>query len=177
MGEGKLTNANSPKVVVAKRILEKGIVKVHCDPRVEGVHVPPHLSEDPMLLLQFAYGFRLPGFQVDEEAISGVLNFNGLRYHCVIPWEAVFALTAPEFGHEGHFWPEDVPVEMMENAEVEGEEKTLEPVRSGPVLSVVAEVSEESAVEEEESVDETLTPGTPAPLPNRNHLRLIRDDN
>ena len=54
-----------------------------------------------------------------EEAISGVLNFNGLRYHCVIPWEAVFALTAPEFGHEGHFWPEDVPPEMMENVERE----------------------------------------------------------
>ena len=175
MNEGTLTNSNSPKLVVAKRILEKGIVKVHLDPRVEGVHVPPHLSEDPMLLLQFAYGFRLPGFQVDEEAISGVLNFNGLRYHCVIPWEAVFALTAPEFGHEGHFWPEDVPPEMMENVEEKEAKPAPEPPRKGPVLSVVKEEpSEDAGVEE--GVDDSLTPGTPATVPSRSHLRLISDD-
>ena len=111
-----------------------------------------------MLLLQFAYGFRLPGFQVDEEAISGVLNFNGLRYHCVIPWEAVFALTAPEFGHEGHFWPEDVPPEMMENLEEEegasaptpAPAPAPEPPRKGPVLSVVKEAPELDESEGEE---------------------------
>jgi hypothetical protein len=66
---------------------------------------------------------------------------------------------------------------MEENAEEEGEEEASEPVRSGPVLSVVEEHPEGSGLEEEESVDESLTPGTPAPLPSRNHLRLIRDDN
>ena len=108
---------NVPKYFVAKRILERGIVKVHLNPRLDGVHVPSHYKEDPVLLLQFAYGFQLPSFQVDEEAISGVLNFNGLRFHCVVPWEAVFALTAPEFGHEGQFWPEDVPRELLEEIE------------------------------------------------------------
>lgn len=175
-----MLNSNVAKYTVAKKILEKGIVKVHCDPRLEGVHVPPHLSEDPVLLLQFAYGFQLPSFQVDEEAISGVLNFNGLRYHCIVPWESVFALTAPEFGHEGHFWPEDVPREMMESLEASADEteddenvsKTPVVKPAKPVLAVVG--ADEDSVEtgEEGEADEDTPPENhPRPL-----LRIVRDD-
>lgn len=175
MTEDMNTGTNLAKYAVAKRILDKGIVKVHCDPRVVGVTVPSHLSEDPVLLLQFAYGFRLPSFQVDEEAISGVLNFNGLRYHCVVPWESVFALTAPEFGHEGHFWPEAVPPEMLETIEDAVEPRVEEPGEMRPSLSVVSapSLSEEEVEEEaEESQDEPIAVSSP----RRPHLRIVRDD-
>ena len=173
-------DSNVAKFTVAKKILEKGIVKVHCDPRLEGVHVPPHLSEDPVLLLQFAYGFQLPSFQLDEEAISAVLNFNGLRYHCVVPWESVFALTAPEFGHEGHFWPEDVPREMMETLEASADDsveeessvQSPEEMNPRPVLAVV-EPDEDSGSEdlEADSGEEEAPVNHPRPF-----LRVVRDD-
>ena len=179
MTEETQTGTNLAKCAVAKRILEKGIVKVHCDPRVEGVNVPPHLSEDPVLLLQFAYGFRLPSFQVDEEAISGVLNFNGLKYHCVVPWESVFALTAPEFGHEGNFWPEAVPPEMLETIEQAVELRAEEPEEIRPGLSVVRDVVELSPVEQDENESEEAPVkevSVQVPRSGRPHLRLVTDD-
>ena len=175
----------SAKLDATKSILEKGVVMVHCDPRREGVHVPAHLSEDPALRLNFAYGFQLPGFLVDEEGIMGMLNFNGLRFHCVLPWTAIFAVTAPEFDHEGQFWPEDAPEEVLngldEDVEIESpkgpslsvvpEQEPLAPVPSmESVVTGPIHVAAETKAPEFESVEPA--PETPTP---RNHPRLVKD--
>lgn len=105
---------NLDKRDVALKVLEGGTAMVHLDPRRAGVAVPPRFRGDPVLRLNFAYGFNLPQFVVDEEGVGAILNFNGERASCWVPWEAVFAITAPEHGHEGRFWPSSAPREMHE---------------------------------------------------------------
>jgi len=104
---------SAQKKMAVMRVLDTGIVMIHCDPRHEGVGLPDFLKSDPIVRLNFAYGFRLPSFEVDDDAISAVLNFNGHKTYCVIPWESIFAITAPEKEHRGWFWRESAPREAM----------------------------------------------------------------
>lgn len=103
------------KLEVMRDIMEQGIAMVHLDPRKEGVQVPERFRHDPVLRLNFAYGFRLPALTVDDEGVYAILNFQGERAACNIPWSAVFAITAPEHPGLGHLWPEDVPQELVEH--------------------------------------------------------------
>ena len=100
------------KMTVMLRLLDLGLVMVHLDPRRDGVKVPDHLAVDPMLRLNIAYGFNLPGLEVDEQGIYAVLSFGGQNFGCDIPWAAVFALTLPGQDQEGAVWPEDLPEEL-----------------------------------------------------------------
>jgi len=128
---------STQKKMAVLRVLDTGIVMIHCDPRHEGVSLPDFLKADPIVRLNFAYGFQLPSFEVDDEAISAVLNFNGQQRFCVIPWDSVFAITAPEKEHRGWFWRESAPrealLEFFTDAE-EGEEKSEE---ADPLLPAV----------------------------------------
>jgi stringent starvation protein B len=138
--------ASAQKKDMALEILGKGVAMVHCDPMHAGVSLPGYLCEDPVVRLNFAYGFQLPSFDVDGEGISAVLNFNGDRFHCVIPWAAVFAITAPEFGHEGRFWPGSAPSDVLDSfAELgegfsetgDDEEYPIEDAVERPTLRVI----------------------------------------
>lgn len=101
------------KLEAMREILDLGIAMVHLDPRRDGVQVPERFRKDPVLRLNFAYGFRLPALTIDDEGIYAILNFQGERAACNIPWAAVFAITAPEHEHNGRLWPEDVPEEVV----------------------------------------------------------------
>jgi stringent starvation protein B len=100
------------KMTEMLRLLDLGLVMVHLDPRRDGVQVPEHLAADPALRLNIAYGFNLPGLEVDEQGIYAVLSFGGQNFGCDIPWEAVFALTLPGQDQEGALWPDDLPEEL-----------------------------------------------------------------
>jgi len=94
------------------KMLDRGMVMIHLDPRREGVDVPPRFRDDLVLRLNIAYGFRLPALEIDAEGVFAVLSFNRQNYPCTIPWDAIFALTAPHDGHEGMVWPESSPPEL-----------------------------------------------------------------
>ena len=93
-------------------MLERGLVMLHLDPRVEGVVVPAQFHDDPVLRLNVAYGFNLPALDVDASGVYAVLSFSRRNFGCTLPWEAIFAMTAPHDGHEGMVWPESIPVEL-----------------------------------------------------------------
>lgn len=101
------------KLEAMRELLEQGIAMVHLDPRKDGVQVPQRFRGDAVLRLNFAYGFKLPALTIDDEGIYAILNFQGERAGCNIPWSAVFALTSPELDHNGRLWPEDVPPEVV----------------------------------------------------------------
>lgn len=106
-------------------ILTQGIAMVHLDPRKPGVRVPERFIDDSVLRLNFAYGFNLPGFVVDEEGVAAVLNFNKERFSCTIPWSAVFAITSPEGLHPGRVWSASVPPELVAQWLAEKRRQTL----------------------------------------------------
>ncbi len=173
--------ASAQKKDMALEILAKGVAMVHCDPMYDGVNLPDYLCDDPVVRLNFAYGFQLPSFDVDGEGISAVLNFNGHRFHCVIPWESVFAITAPEFGHEGRFWPGSAPPDVLESFAELGEgfsetgdedEYPIEDAVDRPVFRVIDGDGESSP--EVDSVEETEDEARPRKKPRPPFLSVVK---
>ena len=164
------------------KLLDRGLVMVHLDPRVEGVLVPEWLRNDSTLRLNIAYGFNLPALDIDDEGIYAVLSFGGQNYGCTLPWDAVFALTLPQDQHEGQVWPASLPAELLdtiataEKAEESGELDAA-PVR--PALRVVQpdQADEGGSPEplkrsEDEGADATEAQEPPTA---RAKLRLVTD--
>jgi hypothetical protein len=108
----ELTNEHKRRELLAMLDRGPGLVMVHLDPRVGGVHVPPGLAADPVLRLNLAYGFNLPALDVGADGVYAVLSFSGRDFGCTLPWRAIFALTMPGEDHEGVVWPADVPPEL-----------------------------------------------------------------
>ena len=166
-------------------LLDEGVAMVHCDPRRDGVILPSHLKEDAIVRLNFAYGFQLPSFVVDDEAVSAVLNFNGHKYHCIVPWDAVFAVTAPEHDHRGWFWRASAPPEALlefftdkdddESIADEVQQKRTMSLGSRPNLRIV-ETGEGEAEDEEIPLqpvrDSEITDEEPPPSAPK--LRLVK---
>jgi stringent starvation protein B len=155
-------------------LLDRGLVMVHLDPRVEGVVVPEHLAEDPTLRLNIAYGFNLPALEIDDEGIYAVLSFGGVNHGCTLPWESIYALTLPGDEHDGKVWASSLPPELAEQAGAMAE--AAEEAARAPTLRVV-EVDEDAATDIEASDD---TPGpdqetTPSSPDDRPSLRLVTD--
>lgn len=98
-----------------RRLLDDGIATLHLDPRAAGVDVPKHLRSQPMLLLNYSWRYRLADFAFDGDEVIASLSFQGAPYRCVVPWQAVFAVTDPR--REGIVWPDDVPADLREQAD------------------------------------------------------------
>jgi len=93
-------------------MLDHGMVMIHLDPRAPGVVVPPQFTDDPVLRLNIAYGFNLPALDIGPEGVYAILSFSRQNFGCTLPWDAIFAVTAPQDGHEGMVWPESIPAEL-----------------------------------------------------------------
>lgn len=93
-----------------EQLLERGPVLIHVDARRDDCQVPPRFRGDPKLVLRFGYGLTpaIVDLLVDDTGISGTLTFGGVPFHCVLPWQAVYAGVV-EGEQRGMVWPEDVP--------------------------------------------------------------------
>lgn len=129
--------------------LEHGITMLHLDARRPGVVVPRQYEQDPHLRLNLSYRYQIPDLEIDDERVQATLSFGGRSFRCVVPWEAVFGITSQATG-DGQVWPEDLPAEVMKEAEKER-----------PRLAAV------------ESEDETRPDSAPKPK-GPPHLRLVR---
>ena len=89
---------NHAKLKLFSELLEKGMVMVTLDTRVEGVLVPPQFQDLPELRLNFSHLFHLDDFVYDTAGLRASLSFQGQRHFCDIPWEAVFLLYSHETG-------------------------------------------------------------------------------
>ena len=85
-------------------------VLIHLDSRREGVEVPVSLRENPSLTLKLSYNFA-GQTSVDEKGIAAYLKFAGTYEKCVVPWEAIWGMTASS--NQNAFWPEDLPKELV----------------------------------------------------------------
>jgi stringent starvation protein B len=112
------TLPSKKEVVLA--LLERSTVFIHLDPRRDLVAVPPWFKKQPRLVLQIGLNMAVPirDLRVDDECISCTLSFNRSPYFCWIPWHAVFALVGED--QRGMVWPDDVPPELVQQAEAEG---------------------------------------------------------
>lgn len=118
-----------PKKDVARALLLRGSVFVHLDPRSEGVCVPEYFRRQPQLVLQVGLDLAvpIPDLRVDDRGVSGTLSFNRSPFYCIVPWDAVFAMTGDD--GKGMVWPESLPDEI--HAEVERETGRRSPAFEG----------------------------------------------
>jgi hypothetical protein len=72
--------------------------------------VPQRFRGDPKLVLRFGYELKpeILDLLIDDTGISGTLTFNSVPFHCVLPWQGVYAAVV-EGEQRGMVWPEDVP--------------------------------------------------------------------
>ena len=101
-----------PKKDVARALLLRGTVFVHLDPRKQGVTVPPWLRDYPQLVLQVGLDMPIPipDLRIDDEGVYGTLSFSRQPFTCVVPWDAVFAMSGDD--GKGMVWPDSMPKEI-----------------------------------------------------------------
>jgi len=175
------------------RLLDDGLVMVHLDPRTEGVEVPAHLTADPVLRLNLAYGFNLPSLEIDEEGVYAVLSFGGRDFGCWLPWSSIFAITLPDQEHQGCLWPEDLPDELDPLFEsvrhlnrdsaapaiiAPPQENPFSVIEGGGVepkaLAVAAEPESSTDFEESPHLTQVSSPASDEPAKAGSHLRLVK---
>jgi stringent starvation protein B len=102
-----------PKKDQLQKLLARGSVFVHLDPRREGVKVPEWLAARPQLVLQLGLNFAIPipDLVIDERGVRCTLSFNRSPFYCVLPWGAVYAVVAED--GQVTVWPKEVPPELV----------------------------------------------------------------
>jgi stringent starvation protein B len=101
------------KSKVFEELVDKGIVMVTLDTRVDGVSVPDQFRGSPQLHLNFSYDYQIPDFEFDDYGVRASLSFGGRNHFCDIPWEAVYMLR-PEEQEEGMVFPASLPKEIRQ---------------------------------------------------------------
>lgn len=192
-----VTKAPQTKAEVLEELLEKGMVQVLIDSRIDGVTVPPHLMGDLQLRLNLSRRFGLP-LTLADEGVEATLTFQKVPHDCIIPWKAIYAIVSYVTG-EPFLFAEDVPLEVVLEADNYSEEQgSINPLSnkapastspSGPALRVVrAEEEGESSVSALESnkspassvaaiaddTDEDDPPPASPPTKQRGHLRVVK---
>jgi stringent starvation protein B len=66
-------------------------VKVHVDPRMEGVVVPARLRDESRIVLTVSEA--TPDLAIGPEQMSLTLDDGGVSFACVVPWPAVRAMV------------------------------------------------------------------------------------
>lgn len=147
------------------KLLDRGSVFVHLDPRRTGVRVPPWLAVKPQLVLQLGRNFAIPipDLVVDDVGVRCTLSFNRSPFHCDLPWSAVYALVAED--GQMTFWPTELPSELVpEPVPVRRNQPTTRSAqpRTKPRISVVPDGAQPAPPEPAPE-----PPAAPTPAPSR----------
>ncbi len=148
-----------------EKLLGFGTIMVFVDARKTGVEVPEQHRGNAQLPLNLDYTFQIPDFKVCDDRIEASLSFSRQRYFCVIPFDAIYAVSSKAV-NEALVYPENLPpdISLFEAPSEPGTTTTeLNPVK-GPKLTVVS------------TSDNTPPAVTKEPTeakPKKNHLKLV----
>ena len=98
------------KDAVILKLLSEGDTMLCLDARHKGVRVPPQHAHQHALQLILNLNFPQP-IEVTPEGVSAHLSFNGRRWACYIPMEALWAAFDPQT-MQGLMWPDSMPAEV-----------------------------------------------------------------
>jgi stringent starvation protein B len=101
-----------PKQEAFLALLAEGWTSLHLDARRDGVIVPAHLKGEPHLVLQYGHDLPIPipDLTVNEQGVSATLSFARTPSTTVIPWSAVYVVTAVD--GRGVLYQEDIPSDV-----------------------------------------------------------------
>jgi hypothetical protein len=112
MSDVRLVPASEPKRDAFLRLIAGGEMMVHLDATRDGVVVPGSFAGRQDLALAFGRDLAtpIPDLEVDAQGIRATLSFDRRPFHCTLPWEAIYAMTA---GEGGVVWEDSVPVPRL----------------------------------------------------------------
>ncbi len=123
---------NLEKKKLVEALIERGTTQIILDPRRDGVRVPPEFREQPLLRLNISPRFPGSDLKVDWWGVRQTLTFPSGRFHCHVPWDAIFAVGSPQRADRVTFWVESAPEEFREVVpkSIARKPKTPPPVQS-----------------------------------------------
>ena len=122
-----MSDIPTSKEAVILKLLSEGDTMLCLDARHKGVRVPPQHANHHALRLILNRTFPQP-IEVTAEGVSTNLSFNGRRFACSIPMEALWAAFNPQT-MQGMMWPDSMPAEVK----AEFAERQQQAVVSPPV--------------------------------------------
>ena len=122
-----MSDIPTSKEAVILKLLSEGDTMLCLDARHKGVRVPPQHANHHALRLILNRTFPQP-IEVTAEGVSANLSFNGRRFACYIPMEALWAAFNPQT-MQGMMWPDSMPAEVK----AEFAERQQQAVVSPPV--------------------------------------------
>jgi len=148
-----------------EKMLGYGTVMIFIDTRKSGVELPEQHKGNPQLPLNLDYAFQIPDFKILPDHIEASLSFNRQRFFCVIPFEAIYAMSSKVTG-EALVYPDQLPKDIA--------------LFESPAKS---EETQSSATEQAEKAPKftviTNTDAAPTPAeevktqPKKGHLKLV----
>jgi hypothetical protein len=110
-------------------------VYVRIDARREGVEVPPHLKDNPVLALVYGLDMPVPidDLVANDDGIAATLSFGRTPHKTFVPWPAIYIIGSED---RGIVYKADIPkeVEVMPLGE---DAPPLEPKKVPTPLSVM----------------------------------------
>jgi stringent starvation protein B len=152
--------------------LKRGVAMVHLDARRPGVAVPPQYAADAHLRLNLSLRYAIPDLDISDRRIQATLSFAGRPFQCLLPWEAIFAITVPS--GDGQVWTEDLPEEMIDSMQsMVLEERAKSRPTPASTVTPVSLTAVQGPAQPEEHPQERPQEQPKAPPASR-HLRLVR---
>ena len=124
------------KEAVILKLLSEGDTMLCLDARYKGVRVPPQHTKHHALRLILNHNFPQP-IEVTAEGVSANLAFNGRRFTCYIPMEALWAAFNPQT-MQGMMWPDSMPAEVKAEFAARQEQAIVSPSAPPPEAALAA---------------------------------------
>lgn len=154
--------------------LEQGMVMIHLDARRPGVLVPQHLRNEPHLRLNLSYRFDPPDLSVSDWGVRSTLSFSGTRFTIAVPWSALFAIASHVTKELFWMYPDDMPVELLQQTQVTTKVPTQEITPSAPPPAEARPRAVLREVPGEKDSEPPEGPPEDPPPPRKGHLRLVK---
>lgn len=160
-------NVTEPsKEAVVLKLLEEGDTMLCLDARYPGVLVPKRHSQNSNLRLILNLDFPRP-IEVTSDGISANLAFEGRRFACYIPMNALWAAFNPQT-RKGMMWPDSVPPEVL--AELKAEQREAD---KGATFQTSATLTEPRVIAGKKTTSARDPEDNPSKRP-RDHLQVIK---
>jgi stringent starvation protein B len=160
------------KEAVILKLLSEGDTMLCLDARYKGVRVPPQHTQHHALRLILNHNFPQP-IEVTDEGVSANLSFNGRRFACYIPMEALWAAFNPQT-MQGMMWPDSMPTEVKAEFAARQEQGIVSPV-APPLGATIAAPESRGRLRPVTGLGKKKTDNDEEEPPRqRGHLRIVK---
>src|SRR5262245_53054101 len=160
------------KEAVILKLLSEGDTMLCLDARHKQVRVPHQHANHHALRLILNRTFPQP-IDVTAEGVSANLSFNGRRFACYIPMEALWAAFNPQT-MQGMMWPDSMPEEVKAEFAARQQHAIVSRSAAPPNAAIAAPEPRGRLRTVTGAVKKMTDNDNDGPPPQRGHLRIVK---